>query len=133
MDKILNISDRLKDKKRKEHEEIHRQKAEALQRVVQCSSCQLSCAMCGAHFDVPDLACPPATASTDMTLCESCRAEYNDFLEISKGAKKADIFWHNEEWVNLWYAWLDYREALEAFRTSKEFMQLIKSSDDIDS
>ncbi len=130
MDKILNISDRLKDKKRKEHEEIHRQKAEALQRVVQCSSCQLSCAMCGAHFDVSDLTCPPATSSTDMILCESCRAEYNDFLEISKGTKKADIFWHNEEWVRLWYAWLDYRESLEAFRTSKEFRRLVEGPED---
>ena len=129
MDKVLNINDRLQDKKRKRHEELHRQKAEALQRVVQCSSCQLSCAMCDSHFDMPDVVCPPASSYPDLNLCESCRAEYNDFLEISKGDKDSDIFWHNEEWVGLWAAWLDYHKAIEKFRTSKEFKQLINESE----
>lgn len=129
MDKVLSINDRLEDKKRKEHEELHRQKAEALQRIVQCSSCQLSCAMCGSHFDMPDVVCPPASSYPDLNLCESCRTEYNDFLELSKGGKDPDIFWHNEEWVSLWSAWLDYHKAIEKFRTSKEFKQLIKESE----
>ena len=83
MDKVLSITDRLKDKKRKKHEELYRQKAETLQRIVQCSSCQLSCAMCGSHFDMPDVVCPPASSYPDLNLCECCRAEYNDFLEMS--------------------------------------------------
>ena len=85
--------------------------------------------MCGSHFDMPDVVCPPASSYPDLNLCESCRTEYNDFLEISKGDKDPDIFWHNEEWVGLWAAWLDYHKAIEKFRTSKEFKQLINESE----
>jgi hypothetical protein len=85
--------------------------------------------MCGSHFDTPDLVCPSAPSYTDLILCESCRDEYNDFLEISKGNKNPEIFWHNKEWVRLWSAWLDYHKAIEKFRASKEFKQLIKESE----
>ena len=108
---------------------MHRQKAEALQRIVRCSSCQLSCAMCGSHFDVPDTVCPPAPPYPEITLCDSCREEYNDFMSVSKGKKGSDIFWHNTEWVNLWASWLEFHKAIEGFRNSKEYRELIKKKD----
>ncbi len=126
MDKVFSITDRLKDKKRKEREESYRQKAETVQRVVQCSSCQLSCAMCGSHLDAPDMSCPPASSYPNLNLCEYCRAEYNDFLEISGKNKSSDIFWHNKEWMELWSAWIDYHKAIKKFRNSREFERLIK-------
>ena len=130
MDKILNITDRLEDKKRKRNEKSHRQKAEALQRIVRCSSCRLSCAMCGSHFDVPDTVCPPASSYPDiLPLCDSCGEEYNDFMAISEGKKGSDIFWHNAEWVSLWASWLEYHKAIEGFMNSKEFNKLLKKKD----
>lgn len=125
MDKVLSITDRLKDKKLKEHNESYRQKAATVQRIVQCSSCQLSCAMCGSHLDVPDLSCPQVSSYPNLNLCDYCRAEYNDFLEMSNGNKRSDIFWHNKEWMRLWSAWVDYHKAIKMFRNSKEFKQLI--------
>ena len=129
MNKILNITDRIEDKKRNRDEKLHRQKAEILQRIVQCSSCQLSCAICGAHFDMSDMVCPPPSSCPDMTLCDSCREEYNDFMAISKGKEGSDIFWHNAEWVNLWDSWLAYHKAIEGFGNSKEFRKLLKKTD----
>ena len=129
MDKVFNIADRLKDKKRKEHEKTYREKAATVQRVVQCSSCQLSCAMCGSHLDASDSSCPPALSYPNLNLCEYCRAEYNDFLEMSKENKSPEIFWHNEEWMKLWSAWIDYHKAIRKFRNSNEFRQLMKESD----
>ena len=129
MDKVFSITDRLKDKKRKEHEETFRQKAETVQRVVQCSSCQMSCAMCGSHMDTPDSCCPPASSFSNLNLCECCRAEYDDFLEMSNKNKSPEIYWHNKEWMRLWSAWVEYRKAIGKFRDSNEFRRLIKEFD----
>ncbi len=129
MNKVLNITDRLKDKKKKHRKEIYHQKTEAVLRIVQCSSCQLSCAMCGSHLDTTDSSCPQASSHPDLNLCESCRAEFDDFLEMSKEKKGSDIFWHNKEWMDLWSAWLHYRKAIEEFRHSNEFKRLIKEPD----
>ncbi|MBW1901918.1 MAG: hypothetical protein JRJ20_09810 [Deltaproteobacteria bacterium] len=129
MDKVFSITDRLRDKKRKEHEETHRQKAATVQRLVQCSSCQLSCAMCGSHLDAPDSSCPPASSYSNLNLCECCRAEYNDFLGMSNENKSSEIFWHNKEWMKLWSAWIEYHKAIKKFRNSNEFRRLIKESD----
>lgn len=129
MDNILNITDRLESKKRKEQIEAFRGRVNALQKIVQCSSCRLRCGMCGHHL-VPDASCPSASDSdslpshTDLNLCASCRTEFNDFLEMASGKKGAEVFWHNREWMNLWSSWLDYREAIREFRDSPEFRQL---------
>ncbi len=129
MDKVLSLTDRLEDKKRKQNKEIHRQKIETLQRMIQCSSCSLSCAMCGSHLNVPDSPCPSVSSDQNIVLCQSCCAEYNDYLKISKGNKKSDIFWQNKEWMGLWATWLDYYRAIEKFKSSIEFMQLIERDD----
>ena len=126
MNKILSITERLKDKKRKDHEENMRQKAVTVQKMVQCSSCQFSCAMCGSRLDASDLCCPPASFYPNVNLCEHCHAEYNDFLEMAKQNRRSNIFWHNEEWMELWSAWVNYHKAIKKFRDSNEFKQLIK-------
>ena len=129
MDKVFSITDRLKDKKRKELEEQYREKAETVQRVVQCSSCHMSCAMCGSHLEASDSCCPPVSSYPNLNLCEHCRAEYNDFLKMAKENKRSDILWHNKEWMALWSAWIDFRNAIIKFRNSNEFRQLIKESE----
>ncbi len=129
MEKVLNITDRLKDKKRKKDEEIYRQRAETVKRTIQCSSCHLSCAMCGSHLDAPDSCCPNASSYPSLNLCEYCRAEYIDFLEMSKRNKGSNIVWHNKEWVNMWSAWSEYHKAIERFRNSNEFKKMIKETE----
>ena len=125
MNKVLNITGRLEDKKRKQQVEHYRHKIETIQRIVQCSSCHFKCAMCGHHLNTTDSSCPPALTAQDLNLCENCRAEFEDFLEMSREQKASDIFWHNEEWLKLWSAWTDFHRAIRKFRNSAEFKKMI--------
>ncbi len=126
MDKILSITDRLKEKKRKRHDEIYRLKMKAVLKTVQCASCQLSCGMCGAHVESADMTCPGISYPSKPNLCEICRAEYEDFLKMTKGNKGSDIFWHNRQWMRLWLSWTEFHKAIKEFRDSKEFMEMTK-------
>ncbi len=129
MDKILSITERLRDRKQKEQEEAVRRKAHTVQKMVQCSSCRFSCAMCGSRLDVSDPACPPAPNDSSLNLCECCYAEYHDFLEMSEQNTRSGIFWHNREWMELWSAWVEYRKAIRNFRDSREFKRLMEESE----
>lgn len=126
MNKILNITGRLEDKKRKQQVELYQYKVETIQRIVQCASCHFKCAMCGHHLNTTDSSCPPVLSPYGLNLCENCHAEFEDFLEMSKRNKASDIFWHNEEWVKLWAAWTEFHRAIEEFRNSAEFERLTK-------
>lgn len=130
MEKVVNFTDRLEDKKLRRQIEIHRHKSETVQRIVQCASCQFRCAMCGHHMGETESSCLPVSPHSHCTLCQVCRAEYEDFLEISKGKKGSGVFWHNEEWRELWTAWLDYQEAMGEFRNSNEFRRLTEELED---
>ena len=125
MNNILNITEHLQEKKRRKREEICRDRLETVRRVVQCAACPFKCAMCGQHLQDDDLPCPAISPQSGHPLCESCHAEYQDFLRESRGGKEADdIVWHNQEWVALWAAWLEFQRALQAFSHSHEFKQI---------
>jgi len=127
MNNVLNINDRLEEKRQKQQTEVHRHKIEAVQRFIQCSSCHYRCAMCGYHLETTDSSCPSELSPSDLNLCESCRAEFEDFTKILNGKKGTNVFWHNKEWMELWSAWLDYTKAIKEFRNSNEFNKLAKS------
>ena len=43
------------------------------------------------------------TALSEFKLCESCGAEFEDYIKISENkGKPHDIFWHNREWLQMW-------------------------------
>ena len=94
MSKVLNISNRLEDKKRKQQLETHQEKMETLQRVVRCSSCHFKCAMCGYHLNTAES--PPVQSffPSKLYLCESCLAEYKEYMEI-----KSQNLGNNAKWL----------------------------------
>lgn len=126
MKKILNISDRLEDKKLRHQLQAYRERSESVQRAVQCSSCHFKCAMCGYHLNTTKTSCPTGVGSPEFNLCENCRSEFEDFLNAVKGKEGSNIFWHNSEWINLWSAWLEYQHAIRKFRDSDEFIKLTR-------
>ncbi|MDY6971283.1 MAG: hypothetical protein SV775_03030 [Thermodesulfobacteriota bacterium] len=130
MSKVLNITERLESKKRKHQADVHHHKVETIQRIVQCSLCQNRCAMCGYHLNVTDSSCPTVPPSSDFNLCDSCRAEFEDFLEMSREKKGSSVSWHNKEWLRLWSAWLEYYQAIAEFSNSTQFRQLAEELDD---
>jgi hypothetical protein len=129
MNKILNITNKLEDKKRKQQKKIHRGKMETLQRIVQCSSCHFKCAMCGYHLSTADSPNAPSSSPSNFYLCESCRDEFREYMKMTSGKKESDIFWHNREWMKLWSAWFDFQQAIKEFKNSVEFEQLIEELD----
>ena len=123
MSKVLNIADRLEEKRLKREVEAHRHKLGTLQRIVQCASCHFRCAMCSSHLEAADSPHPPASPSGNFHLCESCRAEYEDFLKMKNANEGSHLPWHNKEWQKMWSAWFNYHQAIREFRNSGEFKQ----------
>jgi hypothetical protein len=125
MEKVLNITARLEDRKRKEQVQEYRDRFEAMQRVLQCSACQYKCAMCNRHIDRSDSSNPPPSTPTEFNLCESCRSEFEAFkLASQEGQVESDVFWHNNEWIELWTCWLNYQRSIDSFRNSFDFNKM---------
>ena len=123
MKKILNITDRLEDRKRTEQIETYRNKFESVQRLLQCSGCHFKCSMCGHHVERSEATV--RSPANDFNLCGNCLAEFEDFLSIShKDNQKEEIFWHTEEWVELWSSWMKFQRALNGFKASINLKQL---------
>ena len=123
MDKIVRLKDRIERKRNEEKLERDRDKLEAIQKVIQCSSCQFRCAMCGIHVQDPDFAHKTA-ASLGFPFCESCKSEFEDYLSILNG-EEPKVLWHNSEWIKMWSNWLDYRTSIKDFMNSSEFKRLL--------
>ncbi len=130
MDKIVSFNTRLKKKKQEETLDRYRNKIRSLRRSIQCSSCHLRCAMCGFRAQTRDSTCRGLKATHGLLLCEDCSKEYEDFVSVQRDGKSSDIFWHNDEWLEMWSSWLRYRRALRAFTDSPEFKFLLRK--DID-
>jgi hypothetical protein len=125
MEKVLSITSRLQDKKRKEQVREYRDRFEAVQRVLQCSGCQYKCAMCNRHIDQSEPSDSPPASLMEFTLCDSCRFEYEAFMQASqKGEVESDIFWHNTEWIELWTCWINYQRSINKFRSSFNFTNI---------
>ncbi len=125
MDKVLSITGRIEDKKRQEQIENNRSKFDAVQRLLQCGSCRLKCAMCGRHADESESSMLKKHPPPEFVLCESCGAEFEDYRRISEQkGKPGDIFWHNREWLEMWSCWVAYQRSLDKFRKTFSRKQL---------
>jgi hypothetical protein len=127
MTKIVDIHDQLERKKKKEHMEKYRGRLDSMQKIIQCSSCRFRCAMCGTQ--VPPPGGTPARTPLGLSFCGDCMAEFEEFVSVTKGKKPPEVFWHNQEWIEVWRAWLDYRKAISAFVASKEYTLLLEEPD----
>jgi hypothetical protein len=126
MDNIVDICQRIETKKRQEKAEKHRDKLEAIQKVIQCSGCHFRCAMCGHHTNAKGASKDPRSPSLSFTLCETCKEEFEDYLSVRQEEKAPGVSWHNREWIDMWSAWLNYRRAIQGFVNSSEFRQLME-------
>ena len=124
VDKIINIRERIENKRHERQLERYRMKMETIQTVAQCSSCHFRCAMCGIHLKRSDSLTNSTSPSFGFIFCEGCGEEFEDFSSISRGEKRSDVFWHNKEWMNMWSAWVNYHKAITGFIGSPEFKLL---------
>ena len=126
MDKIVNLEERIEDREKKKQLKQYRGKIETLKKIIQCTSCHFKCAMCGLQMEARGSSRETHLAPIGLILCESCRDEFEDFLSTSRGVNRSDIFWHNQEWKDMWSAWLKYRKSINTFMDSSEFRLLLE-------
>ena len=91
MTKIVDIHDQLQKKKKKENLEKYRGRLYSIQKVIQCSSCRFRCAMCGTQVTSEESAAPTPFG---LSFCGDCRAEFEEFVSVTKGRKPPEVFWH---------------------------------------
>jgi hypothetical protein len=125
MDNVLSITERLENKRRETQIRVYREKATAIRKIVQCCSCGLRCGMCGQHMEPNEACCSRQRSGQDFHLCDACRADFQDYKAQLDGKRGEDLFWHNDEWMALWSAWLQFQEALRKFKDSKACGELI--------
>lgn len=130
MTKILHIGDRLKTKENKKKAEFCRDKIRSIRKAVQCAFCNLKCSMCGRYLSKQEVSHSLFSSNDGFNLCESCGSEFEDFVRISTNHGTSELFWQKEAWRKLWSAWVDYQEALKAFKDSPEFQKLSKELED---
>jgi hypothetical protein len=126
MDKIVNLAERLESKRNKKQIERYRGKIETIQKIMQCGSCKIRCAMCGLYLKKGESSTNLPPAPPGLTLCGSCKGEFDDFLSVSRGKQQSEVFWHNKEWAKMWSTWISYRKAMTAFIDSPEFKLLME-------
>ena len=128
MDKVVSLTDRIENLEQKRLLKEYRSRIDALKKITRCSSCRMKCSMCGQYLEINDsrhICCP----GHEYIFCNSCSSEFEDFLSLSKGMKRNQALWHNEEWKRMWMTWLQYQKALKDFIKSSEFKLLLEEMD----
>ena len=124
---IISIDNKLQLSKDKKAELVRKRKISAVQKVLQCTHCTFKCEKCGTQMSVSpggdevikkDLRVP-------YRFCESCSEEYLDYVDRLKGGGDPDQYWHNDDWLGIWSAWIDYQSSVDRYLKSKEFLQLM--------
>lgn len=126
MDKIVSLQKRIENKKQKDQLRQYRRKVQSIQKVAQCSSCHLRCAMCGLYLKPTDSNHHTHSSLPRNTFCENCKEEFEAFIAISKGEKQPEFFWQNKEWMNMWSTWVIHRKAINRFTDTPEFKLILE-------
>ena len=129
MDKVVDIREQIDRREQGRQVEKYREKVRTILKVLQCTSCQFKCAMCGNHLSEAPSETEATSGPLGFVFCDGCRGEFEDYLGISSGEKKAEVFWHNKAWLEMWSAWVDYQQAIHRFMHSSEFKLLLTETD----
>jgi len=104
-----------------------RRRALAVQKVFQCTRCKHKCDKCGTQMDLKETEkSRNLRQRVPYRLCGSCHEEYADYIERLKGGGDAECYWRNQDWLESWRRWIDYKGAMDRFARSKEFARLLK-------
>ena len=122
MSNIIDIEGRIKLEQKKKAKVDRAKKQEAVRKVVQCTRCLARCAKCAVQFETHEMYQRP---KGPYRFCPFCQEEYDDFLLMQKG-EESPFYWHNQAWVALWQAWIDYQQAMKTFGESQEFIDLVR-------
>lgn len=105
-------------------------KIEALRKMIQCQRCAMKCAKCGVHLDREGR--EPTRYALPYRFCLNCQEEYDEYRErLEKGTSPPRYYWHNDLWMATWNSWIEHQKALDEYRLSKEFLQLLREVEEL--
>jgi hypothetical protein len=122
---IISLEGKIDVSREKKASLRRQQKAIAVRRVFQCTSCSFKCEKCGTQIE-PKESGPTEHAQLPYKFCEACEAEYHDYIERLQGRGDPDCYWHNEPWLDCWRKWIDYQGSIDRYTRSREFQRLIE-------
>ncbi|MFH1977520.1 MAG: hypothetical protein ABIJ52_18515 [Pseudomonadota bacterium] len=128
---VISLNEKIQLSKEKTAEMTLRRKVQAVQKLFQCTHCAIKCEKCGIQIGTQTCPAEINSQKADINLripyrfCESCSEEYIDYIERLKGNGDKDCYWHNDDWLESWGKWADYRSSIDRYTKSKEFLQLL--------
>ena len=127
MANIISLDKKLKLAEKDKAALIRKRKIQAVQKVFQCTHCAFKCEKCGTQIDRDNyVAERDSKQRLPYRFCNGCFEEYRDYIERLQGGGDPDCYWHNDAWMDLWRAWIDYQGSMDGYLNSKEFTQLMQ-------
>jgi hypothetical protein len=118
---IIHLSDKIAHARSQRYQ----QKIEAARRIFLCSGCPSKCTKCGTQLDASYHVCSGDNEQV-FRFCSACDEEYTEYRLRKEGKSTAGMYWQNDQWMSLWDAWIHYQTAVNEYRSSKEFLQLVE-------
>jgi hypothetical protein len=124
MAEIIDLDQKKKLELVRRDEEERSRRMELMLQMFHCSLCTKKCMKCGSQLE---LASPSTqTPSIPYRLCENCVEQYQEFLERLHGRGNPKYYWCNQEWMEIWKAWMNYQETLKRYELSEGFRRLLE-------
>ena len=132
---VISIDNKLQLSEGRKKEILKKRKVLAVQKVLQCTRCALKCEKCGTQISEAQLrrATAESRPKQPYRFCEGCLDEYLDYIERLKGRGDEQCYWHNDIWLEGWRLWIDYQGTVDRYLKSKEFKQLVKELQSMES
>jgi len=125
---ILEFVKKAESVKSERDDTVRQLKIEALRKIFQCTRCVVRCSKCGAQTDPRE----HTRFAAPYSFCKSCRQEYEEYRSRVGGDQAcSDCYWHNSAWMKVWETWIEHQKALDRYRQSKEFLQLMDEVEDL--
>ncbi len=121
MAEIIDLNLRHKHQ-RKKLEDKAKERAAAVASALSCGLCPRRCAHCGMAIENPVI--PPPEAP--YPFCGPCLEEYQAFRRLEDGQGEPEAYWHSPRWAEMWRYWLKHMKACDDFRSSAEFLRLMR-------
>ncbi|MDJ0781224.1 MAG: hypothetical protein QNJ22_04595 [Desulfosarcinaceae bacterium] len=124
MGELISLAKKRQDSDQEKASQERQRKIQAVRRVLQCTQCAAKCEKCGAGIATDEVD-EGRQLRIPYQLCEDCGDEYLDYIERLKGKGDAEQYWHNDAWMRIWRAWIDYQGAIDQYLKTKEFERLL--------
>jgi hypothetical protein len=122
MAEIIDLGKRKKEEREQRAARERMKRMETVLKMFQCTRCSMKCMKCGSQLDTSS----PSKTSIPYRLCGNCTTEYEEFMQRLQGGGNPEYYWYNQQWMDVWKAWMHYQDALGRYEISEEFRRLLE-------